>query len=647
MAEKADKKTFQDFLEMGVNNLKDFLTIRGIGTSGYRKPELVARAFSAAEMDVPIIMSSEEQTKLLKVNYDRRLLELKLPDPKLISAMQKVDDITSWPKIDLGIIFEYILNVRDFDTEYIGKYKDQKAYSYFDSGFVGQILTYKHTDTETESHFIYCNVRASMVSEEKELWVAFNETGHIVAAWCSCMAGPSRCCNHIIAALYKVEYANTMGYCSPSCTSMPSSWNKSTKKIIEPKRIAEIIVRKKVRTRISDQASDLNREEVRMRELSKFDPRERVHQEITNAQVSNLFNCLYLSNPRAVLFKSIEGMKANCDIKRKLKIIDIANEIISSTDDDDSKISCFLKNLIFTESEVKAIKSDTRLQSKSKDWLDHRKGRLTASRHHEVYTKVNTILKTRSGIYPRPKTTQLVASIIFQDTNLDHITAIKWGRSKEETALKQFYAVEATKHIDFTFEKVGLCLDLNRAYIGASPDGIMNCKCHGKSAIEIKCPYKIKDNTISAGYIQCDFLGLVKKEICLKTSHKYYTQLQAQICLTNSSQGYFVVWTAKDIFIQKVEKDLDLWNRVSLNLELFYKNYVVKRILGITPLRYCGTCEEVLFEASEIGKSEFKLNSVKCDICNCWHHFKCQDIKAPLKPDDDWMCKSCLSDICN
>ena len=33
--------------------------------------------------------------------------------------------------------------MKAFDKEYIGKYKDQKAYSYFDSGFVGEILLSK------------------------------------------------------------------------------------------------------------------------------------------------------------------------------------------------------------------------------------------------------------------------------------------------------------------------------------------------------------------------------------------------------------------------------------------------------------------------------------------------------------------------
>ena len=82
--------------------------------------------------------------------------------------------------------------------------------------------------------------------------------------------------------------------------------------------------------------------------------------------------------------------------------------------------------------------------------MDHRKGRLTASKHHDYYTKINTISKSRGEVYAR--TTNLVANLIFRDDNLSKIEAIKWGRVNEEAALKKFFALEATKHIDFRSE---------------------------------------------------------------------------------------------------------------------------------------------------------------------------------------------------
>ena len=93
------KKQYDDFLSMHVNNLKDYLTVRGISVSGYKKIELVARAYSAAEMDLPIILSSADLTKNLEEEYSKRLREF---DPKNIEKELRVDDLTAWPKVNLG-----------------------------------------------------------------------------------------------------------------------------------------------------------------------------------------------------------------------------------------------------------------------------------------------------------------------------------------------------------------------------------------------------------------------------------------------------------------------------------------------------------------------------------------------------------------
>ena len=44
--------------------------------------------------------------------------------------------------------------------------------------------------------------------------------------------------------------------------------------------------------------------------------------------------------------------------------------------------------------------------------------------------------------------------------------------------------------------------------------------------------------------------------------------------------------------------------KVSTNLEIFYKAYVVKAVLGIDPLQFCGVCGKVLLEQREIDKNE-------------------------------------------
>ena len=356
-------------------------------------------------------------------------MNLVLPDPKLISEDQKIDNLTTWPPVTLGQIFQYILNKREFDSEYIGKYKDQKAYSYFDSGFVGEILTNK----TGPFIILLCNVRASMsINEEKDLWVATQPDGKVLTAWCSCMAGASGCYNHIIATLYKVEYANSQGFCSPACTSIPCGWNKSTKTIIEPKKIGDIVVRTKLR---SKQATSSNREEVRMAELNKFDPREKLQQNMTNERLTLLLNGIQKSNPTAVLFKSIEGMSIDSVTCHNLTVISIANEVTIGCQDKDEKMTTLLKKLCFSEKECAAVERCTRNQSNSKERIEHRKGRLTASKHHEYYTKINTIMKTRTPV--KPNTTPLVSSLLCQDKKLDKVAAVQWGKCREEEAPKR------------------------------------------------------------------------------------------------------------------------------------------------------------------------------------------------------------------
>ena len=61
------------------------------------------------------------------------------------------------------------------------------------------------------------------------------------------------------------------------------------------------------------------------------------------------------------------------------------------------------------------------------------------------------------------------------------------------------------------------------------------CKRHGKSVVEIKCSSSIKDKTISEGHSSCEFLTFQEGKIIWKENHKYCTQINSQIVLSNSS----------------------------------------------------------------------------------------------------------------
>ena len=45
---------------------------------------------------------------------------------------ERTNKIYDWPLINLGHIFNYILKAKRFSEDYIRRYKDEKAYSYFE-----------------------------------------------------------------------------------------------------------------------------------------------------------------------------------------------------------------------------------------------------------------------------------------------------------------------------------------------------------------------------------------------------------------------------------------------------------------------------------------------------------------------------------
>ena len=57
--------------------------------------------------------------------------------------------------LDTRVIFAYILKVNDCDLEYVGRYKDQKAYSYFGSSFIDTIFINNPSSCRVEIKYFY------------------------------------------------------------------------------------------------------------------------------------------------------------------------------------------------------------------------------------------------------------------------------------------------------------------------------------------------------------------------------------------------------------------------------------------------------------------------------------------------------------
>ena len=109
-----------------------------------------------------------------------------------------------------------------------------------------------------------------------------------------------------------------------------------------------------------------------------------------------------------------------------------------------------------------------------------------------------------------------------------------------------------------------------KPYIGASPDAVASCKCHGFFVVEIKCPFNIRDKLITKNVSECSFLELNEMgNIQLKRSHKYYTQVISQIVLAKAQLCYFVVWTSKGLIVKLIEPNDPHYQNVERLLSIF------------------------------------------------------------------------------
>ncbi|CAC5387142.1 unnamed protein product [Mytilus coruscus] len=511
--DNTDNNAFEEFSSNTIGKLKDFSSAKGLSCMR-NKQQLVSRCFVAWESNIPLRYSEQEQLSKLKTEYDNRSKEANIDDPRSLKDDDWSSDVKEWPKIDLGKIFSFILSKKEQDMDFIGHYKTQKAYSYYQSCFVDTVFC----ATLNGSQIIKSHVTSSQSvrNEPHDVWLAVNNENEIQVSWCSCIAGLAQTCNHVIAVFYKIEFATNMGYNDPSCTSVPCGWNTSTKKNVQPCRLSDLNLRRDNRSKIS--GSTMDNAEINLQFKLKYDLRREDHKSVSDGQVEGLYSSLHRA-------------ETNCP-KSMLN----AGEIFAKNSTD---ASSFINSLTLTDDQsiLIAKKKKTQGQSSNKFWLEQRKGRLTASILHEVSKKMNEIVKNKIT-----KTTPLVAKVLGKTFNIDHVPAIKYGRAHENTARNLFLALESPKHRDFKVDHCGLFVK------AVSPDGIVSCLCCTKQVLEIKCPFSLANKSVVDGWKNLDYLRMNEstQRLELNQSHSYYTQMQAQMAVTGLKMGHFLYSLLRD-----------------------------------------------------------------------------------------------------
>ena len=243
----------------------------------------------------------------------------------------------------------------------------------------------------------------------------------------------------------------------------------------------------------------------------------------------------------------------------------------------------------------------------------------------------------------------MMFNMINESDDISHLPQLKWGIAHEKDGVKSFMSDIASQHEGglVGFQRCGLYVKADYPYLAGSPDGLFMCKCCGPATVEIKCPYSVRNENIMERevYKRVDFLEDHNGTPRLKRTHRYHTQVQAQMWVCGVNHSFFVVWTAGHrALYEQIQFDKAYTTKVINNLTLFYKAYTLPCMLGYRDIFQCPKCEKVILEEAEINNAATE-NSISCDACStCWH-LPCAGLTEHcIKSIDSLLCFSCLVD---
>lgn len=129
-----------------------------------------------------------------------------------------------------------------------------------------------------------------------------------------------------------------------------------------------------------------------------------------------------------------------------------------------------------------------------------------------------------------------------------------------------------------TVTQVGLIIHPRQPWLCASPDGLFHTS-NGITLLEIKCPFSRKDDFIIDPSLCQSFISyVVYEDGCLRLArkHPYYCQVQVAMCVTNTTECFFFVYSSKQDLIILVERDEAFLAESIPRLQWFYHKYYIK-----------------------------------------------------------------------
>ena len=353
--------------------------------------------------------------------------------------------------------------------------------------------------------------------------------------------------------LLPVDYSDD-GELNPvlPCTSLPCKWIIPKHRKDSTQQMSAAVFKKHDREKPVKRA---------LQPTEDFDPRPEEYRGTAKNHLPNLF-------------KKVKGNHLGISLLLDEDYVDQGSQMLEPSTFDLPDIAllrrtveAFKKSLDVSHADAREIERKTREQRLSSLWYSVRRYRLTASRFGDMISRK-----------PTTPPENLVLNIL-QPTDFSSV-AMKYGIDHEKIALKAYVAFQQQNgHPDLLVSPSGFIINPKYSYLGASPDGAVYDPSSTNEPfgfVEIKCPYAMRNMSPKEAAHTAGFCCIVDSSgnIQLKENHSYYAQIQGQMALGERPWCDFVVYTQKDISIQRITFNQSYWEDSITKLVSFYDDCI-------------------------------------------------------------------------
>lgn len=295
-------------------------------------------------------------------------------------------------------------------------------------------------------------------------WIISHKDGKVLAAHCDCMAGLGESCSHVASLLWAVE-AGAKKRDSLTVTDKKAYW------------VLPSAVKKVPYSKISD---------IVFSKYGGVNKRARTESKVPISSHDEILD--FLSNVKAfcdskpavmALMKEFSDAYVPSSISEDLPPVlsTYFDKELSTAEYDTVMSVCEQKLLIYdiNAKEQVAVEERTRKQANSRLWFRMRTGRVTASK-----------FKSACVTDPLKPSHSLIMSICHPELVKFTNEATKWGCNHEAAAKEAYFQVQDNRHQGLKIEESGFFISTDYGFLGATPDGLVSCKCCGNGVIEIK-----------------------------------------------------------------------------------------------------------------------------------------------------------------